>query len=659
MTAPGTFAPDSGLVGGVGRVLAPRPQPSPEDLERLMVAYERYRMAREAQLEEAKPGLLAGIGRGALQGLTFGFGDEIVARLRSLGPATYSEAVQGERDALTMFRSDHPYLSFGAELAGGLVMPGGILGKGAKAVVGGTRAAARATLAVRMGRAAMQGAVYGGLYGAGSGEGGVTDRLQAGLETLPTGAAIGAAFPAAGAILRKTGVAQLAGRTSNQAKNYVLRVMQESRVTPQQLKDRLLQASEKPEMLVDLIGEQGQRLAEGANVFNTPGAAALGKHAERRMAGQSERIISGVRGAAKLPPEDVTKTVEQLIGERAAQAKPLYDLAYTYGELRSPMLSGAGLKQMLATPGMQRAYREAKTLAAEEGVTLPELEEVTSITVQVGDYLKRALDDVIYLGRRSPLESGGLGPGRIRALKGQRAKLLAAMDDEVPVYAQARQAFEGPTSLIEALEDGQRLWSRADLDAAMADFGRLSASEQSMYRRGAIDGLRGRLEEIGDSRDKLKGFFDSPADRRRLRVALGDANAANQFKGELEREITMAETRNVVRANSSTARRTEAANEISGLGLRAIVNAVSHPFQTGGAIIEGVGNVLTRGRSRANEISKLLAAGEGGRNQLLQILDELIDAEQAVAQRGATVRRVYGVLAGQTASGNGIRLLGQ
>jgi hypothetical protein len=650
----GQFSPDSSMGGQqVQRALAPL---SDEEMERQLIAYENFKMAERARMEESRPGTLGGIARGALQGLTFGFGDEIVARVRSLGPRTYSEAVQGERDALAIFREEHPVLAIGSELAGGLIVPiGGAIRGGAQAarLAASARATAKANSLVRLGRGAAQGALYGGLYGAGSAEGGLAERLEGGIKAAPLGAGLGVAIPVVasgvGQVLRKTGVSQAFGRVSSQAKNYVLRAVRESGMSPQQLRDRIVQSTDKPEILADLIGESGQRLAEGANVFNTPNAAKLGRFVEGRMASQSERIISGVRGAAKLPPEDVTKTVEQLIGERAARAKPLYESAYQYGDLTHPQLTGQGLKQMLATPGMTRAYKEAQALAAEEGVSLPALGEVERITVQTADYLKRALDDVLYVSRRSALESGGLGPGRIRALKHQRAKLLAAVDEEVPVYAEARASFEGPTKLVEALEDGQQLWRRMDLDTAMAEFGRLSPSEQELFRRGAIDGLRARLDEIGDSRDKLRGFFDSPADRRRLRIAIGDAKAANGFKEELEREVTMAETRNLVRANSATARRTEAAAEISGLGLKAIVSAVAHPFQTTANALDRAGTFVSRGRPRANEISRLLAAGEGGRNQLLQVLDELIAAEQANAQRTINVRNYQSRIAGQIA----------
>jgi len=47
-------------------------------------------------------------GRAALQGLTFGFGDEIVAGARSLGDQTYEEALVDERGQLPAVREESP-----------------------------------------------------------------------------------------------------------------------------------------------------------------------------------------------------------------------------------------------------------------------------------------------------------------------------------------------------------------------------------------------------------------------------------------------------------------------------------------------------------------------------------------------------------------------
>lgn len=114
------------------------------------------------------------------QGVTLGFGDEIVAGAKALNPfsdKTYSEAVKEERDKIANFRQARPKESIALELAGGLFSPVGSLGLVAKAP----------TTAKRLTELAKEGAKVGGIYGVGTGEG-VVDSAESGLKSALTGA---------------------------------------------------------------------------------------------------------------------------------------------------------------------------------------------------------------------------------------------------------------------------------------------------------------------------------------------------------------------------------------------------------------------------------------------------------------------------------------
>jgi len=114
------------------------------------------------------------------QGVTLGFGDEIVAGAKALNPfsdKTYSEAVKEERDKIANFRQARPKESIALELAGGLFSPVGSFGLVAKAP----------TTAKRLTELAKEGAKVGGTYGVGTGEG-VVDSAESGLKSALTGA---------------------------------------------------------------------------------------------------------------------------------------------------------------------------------------------------------------------------------------------------------------------------------------------------------------------------------------------------------------------------------------------------------------------------------------------------------------------------------------
>ena len=153
---------------------------------------------QKGKLESSARG--AGVTRAIGQGLTFGFGDEIMGGVRGgldaltsdkSFPDAYGERLAAERQALGQFREAHPVASTVAEVAGAL--PTALLGPlswGARAVQGGRLA--------RAGASALGGAAGGGTYGFGAGEGGARRRLEGAVLPAALGGGIGAVAPAVG-----------------------------------------------------------------------------------------------------------------------------------------------------------------------------------------------------------------------------------------------------------------------------------------------------------------------------------------------------------------------------------------------------------------------------------------------------------------------------
>lgn len=144
--------------------------------------------------------------RAGAQGLTFGFSDEAIAAatnpLSLAGMAFggegagFKERLASERKRLEDYRRDYPYESVAAELGGAAIpaIAASVLTGGTAAPVALESLTARALAAAP--RLAKEGAIFGGLYGAGSAEGGLVDR---GIEAA-TGALGGAIMgPVAGA----------------------------------------------------------------------------------------------------------------------------------------------------------------------------------------------------------------------------------------------------------------------------------------------------------------------------------------------------------------------------------------------------------------------------------------------------------------------------
>lgn len=165
------------------------------------------------------PGIGEAIGRGAIQGATLGFGDELTGAIESiLGSKTYAQSRDESRAANRAASEAHPLAYGGAELGAGLVTP--VPGLGA--------AKAGAGLAAH----ALSGAAIGGLAGIGSSEadltkgdfgGAIHDTVQSALLGGAIGAVggkLGQKLGGAGEASEERSIKALAGgesKTSNAA----------------------------------------------------------------------------------------------------------------------------------------------------------------------------------------------------------------------------------------------------------------------------------------------------------------------------------------------------------------------------------------------------------------------------------------------------------
>lgn len=162
-------------------------------------SFDEYQLvtgAREASRWESVWG-------GAGQGISFGFGEEGMAKLDSLfSGRSYEEAVAARRQIMEAERLANPGHFIGGEIAGAVptifVPVGGAAGRAAQAGKGirGTVAAGTRT-----------GTATGALSGAGHDEGGVLDRLDGALLGGATGGMASAVFSGAGVIIAR-GVAK-------------------------------------------------------------------------------------------------------------------------------------------------------------------------------------------------------------------------------------------------------------------------------------------------------------------------------------------------------------------------------------------------------------------------------------------------------------------
>ena len=161
------------------------------DLEIADAAYESFYKGKLPRTDFNKQvGLTTAPGstrQAFMSGATLGLSDEIMGGIEGVAGAltgkgfgpSYEQSVKTSRQNAEVFRQNNPYIGRAVEMLGSLFSGGAASGAAASAAP------------LTLGQMAKQGAVMGGIAGAGDAEGGPVERLQGGA----IGGAVGAAAP--------------------------------------------------------------------------------------------------------------------------------------------------------------------------------------------------------------------------------------------------------------------------------------------------------------------------------------------------------------------------------------------------------------------------------------------------------------------------------
>ena len=195
---------------------------------------------------------IADRGRAFAQGATLGFSDEIYGGAKGVLTRDYENTsiadaaragIQEQREKLAEFKEDNPYEAMAYET-------GGALGTGllTAPLTGG------ASLAPTLGRMAAVGAIEGYIYGVGTSEGAITDRLASGVDDAIIGSVANPAFQG---LFRLTSTAARAGYDASKRKL----LGQISRRTEDEIKRITRSTGYSFEDLIDAVGKD-QSIAE-------------------------------------------------------------------------------------------------------------------------------------------------------------------------------------------------------------------------------------------------------------------------------------------------------------------------------------------------------------------------------------------------------------
>lgn len=644
--------------------------------------------------EGHRPGVVEGTLRGAAQGATFGFSDEAIAGLRGLmamvpggrSPGSVVREVKAsEREKGKQFREDHPVLSFGTELAGGLATGGAVGTAAKKSGLAGGRVAANS-----LRRLLAEGAIGGAAAGAGTAEGDLSDRARGAVVGGAAGAAFagtlkglgGVAGRVGGRVLDATGLRPknaetLAGRTvgrvienaDDRASRKTLQALERDALvdpdTPADLsrvRGRLAEAGDKPVTLTDLADPEGNTagLLRSAKSLPGPAKREIAAGFRDRSRGELDRLTGDLEKHSSITPEWVGSQADEIVAQRKALSGPLY--AKLEGQyIKDP---DETFTHIFQDPEFAEAYKDAALLARREGYKVPELYDAAgnfrgnqTIPVRVFDYVNRALRD-----RTRP--TMGIGPARAASTDKLRRDLLGHVDELVPEFKEARGVFAGQSDLLDALNQGAEEFTRPKVrpEAVKAALAAMTEGEKEMYRKGAIDALRSSLGDVADDASQSHRLLRTPNIRAKIMTLFDDPAEADAFMKAAGIEERMGQTNASARLlNTSKTPEIQAEQadalevprfptslrELSGLVVNKALDPIARRAQGFSQDVSaGLAKRLTAGLKNRGDLEKTI--------QLLQMYAEQQARKQAagspVLRAGA---RVVGGRAGE--SGRSLR----
>ena len=497
-----------------------------------------------------------------MQGLTFGFSDEIASAISAggvSGPA-YEQELAARKFARQDYEELHPGRALAAEILGG-VAPGLATGGAGLALAGGRTALKQGTK-MGLGKLAATeagvGAAGGGIAGAGSSDPG--ERLKGAALGATLGAGAGTVLPIAGKALGtaitkgRQGIGLMSKTEAEEIANMkFIRALEDDDMTPQNVIDKIdanleLDPAQSqvipfqgrmPEGAIDVAGENVLGMARVAQAIPSK-SKEMGRRALRdRAEGQYERVSDYLIEASGREAEDVFGMIDDIIRVRKEKSGPLYEAAFEVEALDSPVVNDL-LDSNLMKSSVSKARRSVGPGDSAIDIEAP-------VSFDNLHMIKVSLDDEISKAYR-------VGETNHAAkLRDAKNILLDEMERANPAYRAARQVYAGASELKDALESGMDFWKK-DPRLTRKAVDKLSQSEKDMFLSGAMDSIRQLMDRANDGRDIVKVIFGNRQFRSKIEAVLKDDMAFQRLRDQMTREANARRTQDVVLGGSQTAR---------------------------------------------------------------------------------------------------------
>jgi len=604
--------------------------------------------------------------RPAIQGVVEGL---LTADSISDIPSKYREVERRERGKVNRYWEENPVTSNLVTLGAGL------LSGGSAAKKLGTDAYDLISEPVQEGVSAFQRflnrpsnvavpATVGAVYGAGTSPSVIEDDPVGLLSSGAQGGLLGALLnkfinPNVG----KTIYGDDSATINKLAERQFQRAIERDDMTPGQVRANLRKMPEGA-TIADAGGANTAGLAEA--VITMPGKGAnLGtqKMLQRRdqAPNRVSQLITNLMGG-----KDYLTVESDLINRLRTAAAPFYKTAYNTMVSRTDTIKALEKRPMIAD-----AMKQAE-------IDMRNDPRTTAGHVKLFDYTQRRLRDIqeeaTRVGRKNEADLARVN----------RQDLLREVDKQVPSFATARKLYAEGSSSVDALEAGRKIFSgdSAEYTKLINKFIReneqlkkelgdgASAGNLELFRLGAMEAVRQRVMLKPEGGDIVKGIFNNPEMKSRIRRVFDDPRDYAQFERAMRNEGRMFEVQAQATRNSRTFNRQAlsedfdrnlgadildagqmvAGNTTAGLGT-AITRKLAEKWSNyqrrkgGEQVRDAIAQVLFKGNRREQEalLMRLEALERGGR---------FLPPESGIlgpSRTGGAAQVTGGLLGGQTA----------
>ncbi len=521
----------------------------------------------DAPWQEDVKGFVRQVGSGATFGMTDKLADvtqEAENYLRDKIGMAPSENTKTSKQLRDQFTEQHPALSMGASLAGGILNP--------VARATGNWAVAGKSLPAKMIKSSGVGAGLGGAQAIGESEGPLTERLKAGKDAAIIGGVAGPLVPAAisgGAKFiegAKNQIARLSPQMQlDQASRLMNKAISDDGYTMESALKKLRELG--PASTLADLGDNTRSVLRAVYDRGGEGAQKVAQYFSKRQGGTmipEGQIGSGLQtghaaGRVRGMIDDLgfgkyhdKRTLDKLQEE----AKDLYEKAYSANQV----VDDPAINSLLNREGMSEVMSKAREGMRLRGENVSKYsKEATDQFIEGGgvgkvgeglklkflDKVKRVLYDMEE-GERDSITGRLTDKGG--AWNEVRRDLTKALDeaDSTGFYAQARAKAGDKLSSEQARRSGNNFISKSEFadEQTMADeLAEMSEHELQNFRIGVANALKRKVGakkyKSANAPDALKG---DDALERKIKVAFGDETSFFKFKNQLLAEDELHKT---------------------------------------------------------------------------------------------------------------------